>query len=147
MCTHSASWCGLRIDLLLHWEGFCSSKPPLRSSGTQEAWEAWPAMKTKAKNSLSTSAFSKSEEASAPFLFIREGALSFACLFYLTYLKNPFLLFYTFLTKFNSICTLAFLTSSLHDPSKPYDLGLGVKTIENNLHPVFWNYDLDKSRL
>lgn len=69
------------------------------------------------KNSLRISAFSMSEEARFHFLFIRGGTLSFACLFCTTYLKKPFLLLFTFLVKFNSICTLALLSPSLHIPT------------------------------
>lgn len=56
-------------DLMLG--GILLSWPPLGSSGTWEIWEAWLTAKTKAKNSLSTTAFFTSEEASFPFSFIR----------------------------------------------------------------------------
>ena len=66
------------------------------------------------KELIKYSAFSMSEETSAPFSSHRRGALSFACLFCPVYLKKPFLLFFTFLIKFNSICTLTFLIPSPH---------------------------------
>ena len=94
------------VGILLPWS-------LLRSSGTQKAWKAQIMIKTEAKNSLSASAFSMSEEVSSPFSFFRGGTLSFVCLFCPMYLKSPFLFFQS-LTKFNYICALAFLTPSLY---------------------------------
>jgi len=58
-------------EILLTW-------PPHRISETQEAWEAWLAMKTNTMNSLSTSAFPILEEASSPFSFT--GGCALLCL-------------------------------------------------------------------
>lgn len=77
-------------------------------------WEAWLAVKTKVKILLNTSAFSMSEETCSPFSIVRGGSLSFAYLLWPVYLRNSFLLFSTPLIKFNYICTLAILISSLH---------------------------------
>jgi len=88
-------------------------QPLLVSSGMQETYEAWLAVETEGKNSLSTLVFSTSE-ASFPFSLFRRDTLSFASLLWTMYLKKPFLLFFKFLAKLNSICALIFLIPSLH---------------------------------
>ena len=55
-------------------------QPLLVSSGLQETYEAWLAVETEGKNSLSTLVFSTSE-ASFPFSFFRGGTFSFVSLF------------------------------------------------------------------
>ena len=95
-------------------------------------------MKAKAKNLLSTSAFSMYEEDSASFSFIRGSTLSFAFLFCPVHLKNPFLLFFTSLAKFNSIYTLTFLTPSLHTRQQPYILSrTPILTFTTCIFPFF----------
>lgn len=67
---------GLYTFNLMRWSQSCSTlnvggilhpQPLLGSFGTREVWEVWLALKTKANNSLSVSAFSVFEEDSFPF--------------------------------------------------------------------------------
>jgi len=115
ICPHSLVWIQLHEVVLDLFHSYTRKNflpwPSHRSSRTWEAWEAWLAVKTEAKNSLSTSAYSKSEEASCPFSFVGRDILSFVSL---NVLKKRFLLFFTSDTKFNSIYTLAFLILSVH---------------------------------
>ena len=69
-------------------------------------------VKTEAKKLLITSSFSMPVVTRSPVLFTRRGTISFAFLFWLTYLKKP-LLFLTSLTKCSSSCALAFLITPL----------------------------------
>jgi len=68
--------------------------------------------KLRQKNSLSTSAFSMSAEASSSFSFIRGSMTPLAFLFWLMYLRILFLLFFTPLSKFSSILGFPDLISS-----------------------------------
>lgn len=69
-------------------------------------WQYWLLpVKTEEKNLLSTSPFFVSVDASSPFSFVRRDTLSSNFLFWWSYLWYP-LLFFIFLTKFTSICSL-----------------------------------------
>ena len=76
--------------------------------------DVWQALSTEAKNLLSTSALLVFIFPIFPFTFFRGNALALACLFWLMFLKNRFLLLFTSPIKSSSICALTFLIPSLH---------------------------------